>query len=110
MKTIDARNLKAHLDHRNDVLILDVLPAGHFEAQHLPGATNIPLSTSRFVDAVAALASSREQPVVVYCAGPDCDLSPKAVERLERGGFRNVTDFKGGLQEWRDAGFDLVTD
>jgi rhodanese-related sulfurtransferase len=45
--------------------IVDVLPAGEYAADHLPGAVNLPL---RRIETEAARALDPARPVVVYCA------------------------------------------
>lgn len=109
MNTINAHDLKSRIETSGDTLVIDVLPIKHYESGHVPGATNIPLGADRFVNAVTGVANSKEQPVVVYCASTECDLSPKAAEQLEKAGFANVTDFEGGIEEWNAAGFYLAT-
>jgi rhodanese-related sulfurtransferase len=108
MNTITAQDLKDRIDNDSDTLVIDVLPTDHFESEHIPGATNVPLGAERFADAVEGIAESKKQPVVVYCASTDCDLSPKAAEQLEQAGFRNVADFEGGIEEWKASGFDVT--
>jgi rhodanese-related sulfurtransferase len=44
--------------------LVEVLPAGEYEEEHLPGAVNFPLKR---LDAEAAGALDRGRPVVVYC-------------------------------------------
>ena len=44
--------------------LVEVLPAEEFEAEHLPGAINIPLKT---LDRVAVAGLDRDRPVIVYC-------------------------------------------
>lgn len=107
MQMINAHDLKSRMDDNSNTLVVDVLPTDHYESQHIPGATNIPLSHDRFVDAVEGVAESKEQPVVVYCASTECDMSPKAAKKLEDAGFTNVADFEGGIEEWKAAGFDV---
>jgi rhodanese-related sulfurtransferase len=108
MKTINAHDLKSRMENSQDTLVIDVLPTEHYESGHIPGATNVPLSAEQFVNAVDGIATSKEQPVVVYCANTECDLSPKAAERLESAGFKNVADFEGGMEEWKAAGMDVA--
>lgn len=108
MNTINAHDLKNRIENAQDTLVIDVLPTEHYESEHIPGATNVPLGAERFTDAVDGVAESKEQPVVVYCASTECDLSPKAAEQLEKAGFKNVADFEGGIEEWKAAGFDVA--
>jgi rhodanese-related sulfurtransferase len=44
--------------------LLEVLPRGEYEEQHLPGAVNIPLKQ---LDAGAVASLDPAAPVVVYC-------------------------------------------
>jgi rhodanese-related sulfurtransferase len=44
--------------------LLEVLPAGEYAEQHLPGAVNIPLKT---LTAETTSGPDRDRPVVVYC-------------------------------------------
>ena len=45
--------------------IVDVLPAGEYGEDHLPGAVNLPL---RKIEAEARRVLDPSRPVVVYCA------------------------------------------
>lgn len=47
-----------------DAQLIEVLPAGEYAEQHLPGAGNIPLKTLT-ADTTSGL--DRDRPVVVYC-------------------------------------------
>lgn len=84
------------------VTVLDVRPADEFEAGHLPGAVNIPLSEleARFTE----LDLDRE--IVAYCRGPWCVLSFEAVAALRARGFK-VRRLEDGLPEWRAAGLQV---
>jgi rhodanese-related sulfurtransferase len=58
--------------HRDDVRrlvadgaqLVEVLPAQEYEAEHLPGAINIPLKQ---LDRQTTAQLQRDQPVIVYC-------------------------------------------
>ncbi len=67
METITGEELKAKIDRRDDVVLVETLPEAMFEHAHLPGALNIP------PDQVQRLAShslpDKEKEIVVYCAG-----------------------------------------
>ena len=71
--TITREELSSLLASANPPLLFEALPATYFNAQHLPGARNMPH------DEVAALAPrlapDRTAPVVVYCANAACQNS-----------------------------------
>ena len=84
------------------VTVLDVRPADEYEAGHLPGAINIPLS--KLEQHLQALDSKQE--VVAYCRGPHCVLAFDAVERLREKGF-NARRLQDGFPEWKQAGLPV---
>jgi rhodanese-related sulfurtransferase len=110
MQTIDAERLDTMLDEREDWLLVDTLPPGSYERQHIPGAVNVPAEAEDLVSRVDELVSRRDDPVVVYCADEECPLSSQAARRLEQAGFSNVLDFEGGLEEWRKTGHAVTSD
>jgi rhodanese-related sulfurtransferase len=59
---IDVDQLQRLLDH--GAQLVEVLPAGEYTDEHLPGAVNLPLKQ---LDAASAVQLDRGRPVVVYC-------------------------------------------
>ena len=88
---------------RGDVLIIDVRPAGEYEAGHIPGALSVPLET--LSEAASSLPASAK--MVAYCRGPYCVLSPKAVRWLRDHGF-DAVQLEDGFPEWRLAGLPVA--
>lgn len=84
------------------VTILDVRPRDEFEAGHLPGALNIPLS--ELADRLTELPDARE--IVAYCRGPWCVLSFEAVAALRERGLQ-TRRLEDGFPEWKAAGLPV---
>ena len=61
---IDRDELRRLLDTENPQLV-EVLPKGEYDDEHLPGAVHLPLKQLDARAAAAALDANR--PVVVYC-------------------------------------------
>jgi rhodanese-related sulfurtransferase len=61
-KGIDREEVQRLL--RDGAQLVEVLGEDEYEAEHLPGAINIPL---RRLDQEAAARLDRERPVIVYC-------------------------------------------
>lgn len=83
----------------NLVTVIDVRPEEEFEAGHLPGAVNIPLSEleshlSQF---------DPGQEIVAYCRGPHCVLAFDAVAKLRAKGLK-ARRLQDGYPEWKSAG------
>lgn len=86
-----------------DFVVLDVRSPELFAASHVPGAFNLP--HRRIVERNLA-----DWPIdtlfVVYCAGPHCNGADKAALRLADL-RRPVKKMIGGVEGWKDEGFDL---
>ena len=102
---IERDELRSRIERGDDFVLVDALAPLSYGAAHLPGAINIP------PDRVDALAErrvpSRETPVVVYCAGSDCDSSVEVARRLLELGYRDVTHYAGGKRDWVEAGLPI---
>jgi rhodanese-related sulfurtransferase len=88
-----------------DFVLLDVRGRVGYDAGHLDGAISWPhpeITEERLATYPA------ETLFVVYCAGPHCNGADKAAARLARLG-RPVKKMMGGVEGWKDEGFDLVT-
>jgi polyisoprenoid-binding protein YceI/rhodanese-related sulfurtransferase len=102
--TLNIAELQRWLSDGRDFALIDVLPGEIFEERHLPGARKACVYEVDFLDQVAKLGIGRDQPIVVCGAGPDSLESATAAEKLDRAGFKQVFDFRGGEAEWEAAG------
>jgi rhodanese-related sulfurtransferase len=85
-------------------VLLDVRSPDSFAAGHVPGAVNLP--HGRLVERNLEPYPT-DTLFVVYCNGPHCNGADKAAVRLARLG-RPVKKMIGGVEGWRDEGFDLA--
>lgn len=98
MKTITAAEASAL--PRGHVF-LHALPEEHFLCGHVPGAFNACVYETVFLSRVAELVPDKDTPIIVYGAGEESQDSAVAAEKLEKAGYTDVTDLRGGLAEWR---------
>jgi rhodanese-related sulfurtransferase len=87
-----------------DFVLLDVRSPELFAAGHVPGAVNLP--HRRVIERNLA-GYPAETLFVVYCAGPHCNGADKAAVRLAKLG-RPVKKMIGGVEGWKDEGFELT--
>jgi len=86
------------------VTVLDVRPAEEYEAGHVPGAVNVPLSElEQYLKHLP-----KKQDVVAYCRGPHCVLAFDAVARLREQGY-SAQRMEDGFPEWKSAGYPVDT-
>lgn len=107
IKEISTEELKKKLDAEEDFLLINVLAPSSFEAMHIPGSINIPVSDPDFVEKVGEKAGSKDKEIVLYCSSPTCQASPAATRKLMEAGYTNVFDNPGGLSGWKDVGYEL---
>jgi rhodanese-related sulfurtransferase len=84
--------------------ILDVRPAGDYQAGHIIDARHIP--ASELASRAESLKKYREKPVLVYC--DNGFASAAAARALKEQGFAKVVTLRGGLQSWRQENLPLV--
>jgi rhodanese-related sulfurtransferase/polyisoprenoid-binding protein YceI len=107
MNTITRTALKALLDSGGPLTLIDVVPAEYYHAAHLPGAQNCCVYEVAFLDEVAKVAPDKAAPIVVYASSTHSLASITAQEKLERAGYTRVRDYRGGLEDWEDAGLPI---
>lgn len=89
--------LKFNLE-KGKVLLLDVREKIAFDAEHIPGAVNIPLA--ELEGKLAEL--PKDKTLVTYCWHFACALAPKAALFLAQKGFK-VQELNGGLAMWKNS-------
>ncbi len=109
MQTLNADELQVLKTKKQDVVLINVLPEDQFRQGFIPGSENVPVEREDFVEQVAEKVGDKSREVVVYCASPECDASPKAAKKLEKAGFAHVYDFEGGMKQWKQAHFPYQT-
>ena len=96
--------VKARLDAKEKVAILDVREKDEFSQGHLPGTIFIPRG---FLEQrIEEKIPDRAQPIVVYCAGGT--RSAFAAKTLREMGYDAVASMAGGFGGWKDKGFPWV--
>jgi glyoxylase-like metal-dependent hydrolase (beta-lactamase superfamily II)/rhodanese-related sulfurtransferase len=87
-----------------ELQLLDVRRESEWQAGHIPGASWAPLD--RFQNALPEL--DRELSLAVHCKGGYRSMI--ACSFLERAGYRNLINVKGGFDAWQQAQFPFVTE
>lgn len=84
-------------------LLLDVRTPEEWEEYHAPNTTLIPLD--ELESRVSELPQGEE--IVVVCRSGN--RSQQGRDILKNSGFTQVTSMDGGLKQWRDAGYPVVS-
>lgn len=92
------------LQHGN-FRVLDARTHREFEVSHIPGATWVGYEDFS-LDRLAGI--DKHAPVAVYCAVGY--RSERIAERLQQQGYVNVVNVYGGIFEWVNKKYPVVTD
>lgn len=90
------------INHDN-ALLIDVREDAEFKEGHILNSRHMPLGSlqSRLIE----LESHKDKPILVYCRSGQRSASACGV--LRKQGFLNVTNLKGGVMAWQNAGMPL---
>lgn len=100
-RELDAAGVKRLMDGGN-VLVVNPMTPIEFDHEHLPGSVNIP------IEALAEkLPRDKTLPLIFYCLGQKCVYSWRAADEAMALGYTNIHLFRGGVPEWKSAGFPL---
>lgn len=107
-KSITREQIKEKIDGGEPITIIEALPKRYFDAEHLPGAMNIPH------DEIQARAPDmlpdKDAYIVVYCASTDCRNSKIATDTLQKMGYTNTLEYIEGKQHWLQANFPVESE
>jgi phage shock protein E len=94
-----------------NMIIVDVRDETSYTSGHLPNATNIPyIDDFDFKSRIVSVLSGKENSeIVVYCAGPLCEMSSMASSVLIENGFKKVYWVPDGYSGWVAAGYPIDT-
>ncbi len=95
------------LTDRGGGMILDARSVESYAAGHVPGALSLPRGTFYETLVGLELLLSREELVVAYCSGPECDDALAVALWLREQGFAQVALFVEGFEAWRRAGYPV---
>lgn len=84
--------------------LVEVLSEENFESGHLPDAINLPLGK---LEDQAKEHLEKNETIVVYCSGYNCNASTEAVKKLQEMDYKKVLDFKAGKTSWTKAELEL---
>ncbi|WP_164856191.1 rhodanese-like domain-containing protein [Lujinxingia sediminis] len=99
---MSSTELQQRIVEGEDFVLIDILNPEDYQREHIPGAINIPVESLK---ERARKDLGKNQRIVVYGDSHDAEASTRAAKILEELGFRKVSDFDGGLDAWKNAGF-----
>ncbi len=88
--------------YKQGIVFIDARESEEYAEDHIKDAVSIPFYEYD-ENAYKLNTIKKDQPIVVYCAGTDCDLSILLGDQLFEMGYKKTYIFFGGWSEWLDA-------
>lgn len=85
-------------------LLLDVREISEYSALHAKNAKLIPLG--QLPSRLQEISKYKDKPIVVMCHSGR--RSARAVALLQKAGYSQVSNIKGGIMAWQKAGLDVI--
>jgi rhodanese-related sulfurtransferase len=109
IKSVDMNALKAAVDKKETMVVLDVREPNEYAAGHIPGAINIPRGVLEFKvwKMVAGFPDNTDtsKKICIYCkTGGRAALATKRLQDL---GFTNLVHVDMMIAEWIKAGYPI---
>lgn len=104
---IEVNAAREFVAQHEDALILDVRTPIEFETSHITGAVNADVQDETFEEVVARL--DPDKTYIVHCTkNPSGGRSSRALESMQKLGFRHLYSLEGGYIAWKDADLPLT--
>ncbi|HEY4242038.1 MAG TPA: c-type cytochrome [Kofleriaceae bacterium] len=100
---VPAAQVKAALDAKQRVVIIDARPPSEWRQQHIPGAVSIPYHDMKRLSDIPKDGTW----VIAYCACPH-HLSGIVVDQLRALGYTHSAILDEGILEWQRRGYPIV--
>ncbi|MFT4730037.1 MAG: rhodanese-related sulfurtransferase [Granulosicoccus sp.] len=105
--SITASQLRELIVGRDELALIDLREGGVFSQSHLLYAANCPLSQLEFL--IENLVPRKSVLLVICVEAPDYIRAEKGLRRLAALGYSNLMFLEGGIQAWKNAGYELFS-
>jgi rhodanese-related sulfurtransferase len=102
--TVSVQQAKELFDQ--GVAFLDVRSPRLYAKGHILGTYHLDFKYNFDEEKLASVAKI-DQPLVIYCSGVKCSRSYRASEKAVEWGYTKVYYFRGGIVEWKKAGYPI---
>lgn len=103
----DVEKLVAAGPGKASYVLIDSRPLPKFQEGTIPTAINLPYpSFDKFLDRLPA---DKSTPVVFFCQGVTCMMSPSSLRRAEAMGYTNAKVYREGWPEWTQKNYGAIS-
>ena len=101
IRSLGTDELLERIKNKNDqpFILIDARDEEDYNKMHIPGAISMPVyDLAKLCDKL-----DKNSDIITYCSSFMCDASTDAAVILIQKGFKNVWEYKGGMQDWANG-------
>ncbi len=115
-KVVNTEELKAWIDQKKDMLIVDTMPyEDSYKKQHIPGAVQFEFPKEEVANLddktkeafKKLLGANKDKMIVIYCGFTKCGRSHNGAMWAIKLGYKNVYRYPGGITAWTEADYPV---
>jgi rhodanese-related sulfurtransferase len=95
---IDSQQLKTWMTGKKKAVLIDSRTPEEYLQAHIPGAISIPADKMRTES--RKLPKDKNTPLIFYCRGLGCTLSPMAAGQAMEMGYTYLMIYQAGMPDW----------
>jgi phage shock protein E len=104
MEQADVEAVHDALSSGEDITVIDVREPDEYEVEHIPEAKHIP--RGMLETQAAEQLPHKDARIVTHCGAGG--RGPLAAKSLKEMGYTNVANLEGGLNAWRERGYETA--
>jgi len=109
VETLTAEGVINKANSTDKLVIIDARINKDRASGFIEGSLSLPdISTN--CDTLSKLVANKRTPLLFYCNGVKCGRSVVAVKIAKSCGYSNLSWFRGGFEEWKQKGYQYVTE
>ncbi len=102
MQRVKPEELKALIDAKADIVVVDAQPKSAYDAGHIPTAVNLPWDMK--IKSAGGL--PKDKVLVIYCACThEEDAGDIGMQLITNFGYKNIMLLDGGWIKWVELGY-----
>lgn len=108
VETLSAEGLIEKANNTEGLIIIDSRISKDRAIGYIEDSVSLPdINTN--CDTLKKLIKNKQTPLLFYCNGVKCGRSVVAVKIAKSCGYKNLSWFRGGFEEWQEKGYQYMT-
>ena len=108
VETLTAEGLIEKANNTEGLVIIDSRISKDRAIGYIEDSVSLPdINTN--CDTLKKLIENKQTPLLFYCNGVKCGRSVVAVKIAKSCGYKNLSWFRGGFEEWQEKGYQYMT-